>query len=290
MNRQIKQCRFNLLFNNGSSITQVSGFPVTISLSSGFYTFSPYYYTGSAYDEALDGSLRSQLGGYRFEAELLWDRLVDSQPLLNLLNGAYTSSTGQIIIEFYPDATDNSIYENVIISNSSWKSSIESTLIRQPLTISLIGKVVRPTIPQYYLLGTGTPPPTTAPPPTTTTTSSGTTTTTTAGTTTTTTAGTTTTTTVGTTTTTTVGTTTTSALFAFSVSINGISGVNACGGSLSHTVYGNNANFFDCTIFYNNSSGTQTIDQAFGLPLGLSNNISYHDIGTGGVSTNKGLC
>lgn len=152
MNRQIKNCRFNVYINNGSSNTNVSGFPTNVNIYSGSYTYSPYYYTGSAYDEALNGSLRSQLGGYRFQAVLNWDRLINTTPLLNLINNAYTTGTGEVNIEFYPDASNTAVFERVIIDNVTWQSTIDGTMIRQPLSISLIGKEVKASIPSFYTI------------------------------------------------------------------------------------------------------------------------------------------
>lgn len=152
MNRQITNCRFNVYIFNGSTNTVVSGFPTNVSLHSGSYTYSPYYYTGSAYDEALNGSLRSQLGGYRFQAVLNWDRLVSQTPLLNVLNNAYTTGTGEVFIDFYPDAANGSVFEKVIIDSVTWQSSVDGTMVRQPLSVSLIGKEVKATIPSYYTI------------------------------------------------------------------------------------------------------------------------------------------
>lgn len=152
MNRQITNCRFNVYINNGSSNTVVTGFPTNVSVYSGSYSFTPYYYTGAAYDEALNGSLRSQLGGYRFEATLNWDRLMNVTPLLNMVNNAYTTGTGEVIIDFYPDASNTTIFEKVIIDDVSWQSTIDGTMIRQPLSIRLRGKDVKASIPSFYII------------------------------------------------------------------------------------------------------------------------------------------
>lgn len=149
MNRQIKECRFNVVLDNGSSNTVVSGFPKNVNVSSGSYSYTPYYYTGSPYDEAITGRLRSQLGGYRFEAVLSWDRLTNSQPLLDVINNAYTTNASEVRIFFHPDAT-NITNEEVVISDVVWTSSLESTIVRQPLSISLVGKRVSATIPSFY--------------------------------------------------------------------------------------------------------------------------------------------
>jgi hypothetical protein len=149
MNRQITQCRFNVVIDNGSSNTVVSGFPTNVNVYSGSYSYRPYYHTGSAYDEALNGRLRSQLGGYRFEAVLSWERLINSQPLLNLINNAYTNTTGEVRIYFHPDAT-NITNEEVVISDVVWTANLESTMVRQPLAISITGKNVSAIIPSFY--------------------------------------------------------------------------------------------------------------------------------------------
>ena len=152
MNRQITNCKFDVYINTGSGTTPITGFPTNLRVFTGAYTYKPYYHTGSAYDEALDGSLRSQLGGYRFEAILNWERLLDAEPLMNVINNAYTTGTGEVVIDFYPDATNATFYETVIITDVSWQSSIDATMVRQPLSISLIGKTVKPTIPSFYIL------------------------------------------------------------------------------------------------------------------------------------------
>ena len=152
MNRQITQCRFNVFIDNGSSTTTVSGFPTNINVYSGSYTYRPYYYTGSAFDESLNGTLRSQLGGYRFEAILNWERLINSSPLVSLLNNGYTTTSGEVVIQFFPDASNTTVFENVVISDSSWQSSIDSTMVRQPLSVSLTGKEVKQQIPSFYVL------------------------------------------------------------------------------------------------------------------------------------------
>jgi hypothetical protein len=71
---------------------------------------------------------------------------------MNVINNAYTTGTGEVVIDFYPDATNATFYETVIITDVSWQSSIDATMVRQPLSISLIGKTVKPTIPSFYIL------------------------------------------------------------------------------------------------------------------------------------------
>jgi hypothetical protein len=150
MNRQITTCAFNVALNDGNTTTVVNGFPVNVAVSSGSYTFRPYFHTGSAFDEAINGRLRSQLGGYRFEAVLSWDRLLNSQPLLDLLNNGYTNTNADVEITFFPDASDTNTGQEVVIADTVWAANLESTIVRQPLTISLVGRNVSNTIPSAF--------------------------------------------------------------------------------------------------------------------------------------------
>lgn len=152
MNRRIQQCTFNVVSFNGTTTNAINGFPTNVSVFSGSYAYRPYYYTGSAFDEALNGSLRSQLGGYRFEAQLTWNRLMNSAPLLAVLNNAYTTTNAEITIQFFPDSSNTSVFENVIISDSEWTSTIDGQHVRQPLSITLTGKEIRSQIPAFYMI------------------------------------------------------------------------------------------------------------------------------------------
>lgn len=152
MNRRIQQCRFNVVSFDGSTTVAVAGFPTNVNVFAGSYSYRPYYFTGSPFDEALNGSLRSQLGGYRFEAQLTWNRLINSAPLLDVLNKAYTTTSAEITVQFFPDATNTTVFENVIISDSVWTSTIDAQHLRQPLGITLIGKEIRAQIPAFYII------------------------------------------------------------------------------------------------------------------------------------------
>jgi hypothetical protein len=152
MNRRIQHCRFNVVSFNGTTTNAINGFPTNVNVYSGSYAYRPYYYTGSAFDEALNGSLRSQLGGYRFEAVLSWDRLINSTPLLAVLNNAYTTTNAEITVQFFPDASNTTVFENVIISDSVWTSTIDGQHVRQPLSITLTGKEIRSQIPAFYMI------------------------------------------------------------------------------------------------------------------------------------------
>jgi hypothetical protein len=81
---------------------------------------------------------------------LSWDRLLNSQPLLDLLNNGYTNTNADVEITFFPDASDTNTGQEVVISDTVWAANLESTIVRQPLTISLIGRNVSNTIPSAF--------------------------------------------------------------------------------------------------------------------------------------------
>jgi hypothetical protein len=66
------------------------------------------------------------------------------------LNNAYTNTNAEVQIEFFPDATDSNVSEQVLIQDVSWMAGIESTIVRQPISLSLIGKNVSNSIPDFY--------------------------------------------------------------------------------------------------------------------------------------------
>jgi hypothetical protein len=152
MNRQIEQCTFNVITTNGTVSTALNGFPVNVKVSGGAYTYEPYFFTGSAYDEALNGQLRSQFGGVRFKATLSWERLINTEPLLDVINNYRVTNANEIIIQFHPDASNTSYFENVVVSSFVYDNRIESTIIRQPISIDLVGKEVKTSIPSFYTI------------------------------------------------------------------------------------------------------------------------------------------
>lgn len=149
MNRQIRACTFNVLIDDGSNLNVVNGFPVNVNTYSGSYTYRPYYHTGNPYDEAITGRLRSQLGGYRFEVTLSWERLIDQDPLISVLNNAFTSTNGEVVIQFHPDNT-NSYFENVVVEDVVLDSQMTGTVMRQPIMVRLMGRDVRADVPNFY--------------------------------------------------------------------------------------------------------------------------------------------
>jgi len=152
MNRQIKTCAFSVGLDDGTSINVINGFPVNVATYSGSYTFRPYFHTGSPYDEAITGRLRSQLGGYRFEATLAWERLIDQDPLLNVINNAFTSTNNEVVITFFPDASNTAINTAVVVEDLIWDSQITGTIVRQPISVRLRGRDVVPSIPSFFTL------------------------------------------------------------------------------------------------------------------------------------------
>jgi hypothetical protein len=111
----------------------------------------PYYYSGSSYDESIRGTLRSQLGGYRFEATLQWNRLINSTPFYDVLNKVVESSNITTIY-FAPNASNTSINVDVLVVPTEVTAVIDATLIRQPLGLQAIGRTVEQEIPSWFKL------------------------------------------------------------------------------------------------------------------------------------------
>ena len=151
MNRQITQCKIDVLSDNGSTVTSLSGFPVVVNLYSGVCSWTPYFYTGQAYDQALSGRLHSQLGGYRFQASLQWDRMLtaSNNNIFNVINKAFLTNSSTVVIRFYPDQ-GNSEYQEVLLESSTWDARIDSTIVNNPVSVSFVGRDVKTSIPDYY--------------------------------------------------------------------------------------------------------------------------------------------
>jgi hypothetical protein len=226
VNKQINTCNIDVKAYNGVSNFSFQGYPKEVSVYSGAYRFTPYYYGGTKSDEALSGRIRSRLGGYRFSASLNWERLTNTQNLADVVNKAtigreklfwttnpggsatgtavpiapaptqndtlngmrvdfdganprtvtdYFSANSTMILNasvtytdimtvnvyalsnmtptifLYPD-TASTTNEEVILDDTTWELAIESTVIRQPLSVSFMGSNVSNTIPSYYSL------------------------------------------------------------------------------------------------------------------------------------------
>ena len=227
MNKQINTCKIDIKAFNGVSNFSFQDFPKEVSVYSGAYRFTPYYYGGTKSDEALSGRIRSRLGGYRFSASLNWERLTNTQNLANVVNKAtigreklfwttnpansyttnsniaiaspptpsgyfqgmrvdfngadsrnitnYNQSNSEITLDdtvtvtpatvmniyalsnmtptifFYPD-TASTTNEEVILDDTVWDLTLQSTVTSQPLSVSFMGSNVSNTIPSYYSL------------------------------------------------------------------------------------------------------------------------------------------
>jgi hypothetical protein len=227
VNKQIRTCAFDVKIDNGTTNASMQGYPKNVEVFSGSYEWRPYYYGGSATDEALSGRLRSRLGGYRIEGQLTWERQVNSTNFLNVLNditigtekvmiagtftNAYTANTNiaidgglslndayngmrlniptvgnRTITDYFasnttailnasvtlggteafniialsnmiprvfvsPDA-NNARTEQVVVTESAWTASLQSTIVNQPTSVTFRGTNVENTIPSYYQL------------------------------------------------------------------------------------------------------------------------------------------
>lgn len=228
MNKQIRTCAFDVKIDNGTTNASIQGYPKNVEVFSGSYEWRPYYYGGSATDEALSGRLRSRLGGYRIEGQLTWERQANSSNYLTTLNDMtvgtekimhagqiddlYSAKTNIVIpqgssvndayngmrmnipgvgdrtitdyfasntsvilnsavslggtelfnivalsnmvprVFFNPDATQTARTEQVVVTESAFTASLQSTIVNQPTSISFRGTNVETTIPAYYKL------------------------------------------------------------------------------------------------------------------------------------------
>jgi hypothetical protein len=227
VNKQINTCKIDVKAYNGVSNYSFQGYPKEVSVYSGAYRFTPYYYGGTKSDEALSGRIRSRLGGYRFSASLNWERLTNTQNLADVVNKAtigreklfwntvpantytaklnialaspptpsgyfqgmkvdfdgidtrtitnYNQSNSEITLNsavsvspttkvniyalsnmtptifFFPD-TASTTNEEVILDDTTWELTLQSTVTSQPLSVSFMGSNVSNTIPSYYSL------------------------------------------------------------------------------------------------------------------------------------------
>jgi hypothetical protein len=150
MQRQIKECHFTVETSNGTNTSQV--FSGNVNIFSGAYTYVPYYYSGSAYDESIRGTLRSQLGGYRFEATLQWNRLINSSPFFDMINEVVEGSSNAITIYFAPDSSNIATNIEVLVVPSQIEARIDGTIVSQPLGLEIYGKRVENTVPSWFKL------------------------------------------------------------------------------------------------------------------------------------------
>jgi hypothetical protein len=230
VNKQIRSCAFDVKIDNGTTNASIQGYPKAVEVFSGSYEWRPYYYGGSATDEALSGRLRSRLGGYRIEGQLTWERQANSSNYLNTLNDMtigtqklfatnaiadsyvakinvatvsalgpndalngmrvefdsgdvrnvvdYHNSNKMIVLDavislsgtevvnvyalsnmtprvfFNPDSSQSAPArtEQVVVTESAFTASLQSTVVNQPTSISFRGTNVETTIPAYYKL------------------------------------------------------------------------------------------------------------------------------------------
>ena len=146
LSKQITACQVTIYESDGA--TPASGYPKRVELYSGSVTVRPYYFSGTSFDEALSGKLRTQLGGYRPTVQLGWERLLNTDNLANIVADAVTTSFRPRIF-FAPDASDTSNGFNVIISDVTWSASIQSQITTQPINVEFRGQEVLDEIPGY---------------------------------------------------------------------------------------------------------------------------------------------
>lgn len=119
---------------------------------------------GSAYDEALDGSLRQNLRGFRLSVTLDFAKLLSSTVVKHPSGGSAASSTvraflNDLITSFTTDGDDHvevsflSTYgsedwREMILDSSSLKTAYTNQIARESASIKLIGKGIITSIPE----------------------------------------------------------------------------------------------------------------------------------------------
>ena len=146
LRKQITQCEFWVRNPTG---TALADYPKRVEVLSGSITWKPYDLSGQPFDEALSGQLRSQLGGYRPFVTLAWEKLTNTANLINIVNDAVTS-TNRKIITFASNTAANTSNFNVVIQDVTWSAEIDSTIVRQPISVTFAGLNVFPRIPNGY--------------------------------------------------------------------------------------------------------------------------------------------
>ena len=150
MNKQIRSCHFLISTTDGNTTTEV--YNATVDIYSGSYDYVPYFHTSAPFDESIGGKLRSQFAGWRFEGSLAWNRLINATPFFAVLDniGETTANFTQVI--FAPDATNVANNVEVIVVPSRLTTTIEGTMINQPLAVQVLGRDVEQALPGWFQL------------------------------------------------------------------------------------------------------------------------------------------
>ena len=116
---------------------------------------------GSAFDEAIDGSLRHNLRGFRITVNLDWAKLLDSTAKRTLFGGSQASSTIGALLTDLLDAlvTDGDSYVEVSFDDTNWvkvvpdaatyRTVYTNQIGRGSSSIKLIGQEILTSIPAY---------------------------------------------------------------------------------------------------------------------------------------------
>ncbi len=149
LRKQITLCTF-WVRTLDNSVLSGTVYPKRVEVYSGSITWKPYYLSGQPYDEALSGKLRPQLGGYRPFITLGWEKLTNTANLINIVNDAVIDGTRRMVI-FAPNiAASLTSNINTIITDVTWSAEIDSTIVRQPISVTFAGLNVYPRIPASY--------------------------------------------------------------------------------------------------------------------------------------------
>jgi len=149
LSKQITKVSFDIFQSDG--VTSQSGYPKQVETFTGSFTWKPYFLSGRPFDEALSGRLRTQLGGYRLQVTLGWEKLQNTANLVNIVNDARVT-TFRPRIAFAQNVSATTTNYNVVLSDVTWQTSLESTVVRQPLSVTFVGQDVYDEIPDDFRL------------------------------------------------------------------------------------------------------------------------------------------
>jgi hypothetical protein len=73
----------------------------------------------------------------------------DNTNVFNVLNKSFLTNSSEIRIHLYPDK-DNAEYQDVVLEASNWEARIDSTIVNNPVVVTLTGRDIKTAIPDYY--------------------------------------------------------------------------------------------------------------------------------------------
>ena len=107
-------------------------------------------YWNSAFDEAINGFLRTNLRGFRFESDLRWDKNTQPDIIRDLFNDIYweivTNGSDSINISFDGGSNEIAVIPTSLDYLVQWKNQIGARLVP---SLSVIGRDILTELPDY---------------------------------------------------------------------------------------------------------------------------------------------